>query len=351
MAPSSPPTARLPMSAFSASPGSSRGSSGSHSAKDAYWSSCFGYPLSLSGNASTGLNPMRLSASALASACRSFGSIPSTTSNSSSGFSPTLGAKPYEMRSSLLGLGPYDAYTCSPGLYLLSGERQTTPPVSSMYASHPGLWLSMSAHGTSASAPPRLGRRMSREKSTSNAHRSAPGVSWGWEARISSIAASTEACRSIAARCEGEPARSSLTSSSGQSRTPPVRLGSALTYVANRPPSAPASMASACSARNAASTDHSWRLACAGPRLDSAMARSTVIRVLSGMSRRDSPRRTSSVATSPRPSGRSTTSSSFCAGSACCVVIQRMNSSLVAVPTHAGISSSLARVSGSASES
>jgi len=83
--------------------------------------------------------------------------------------------------------------------------------------------------------------------------------------------------------------------------------------------------------------------------LDSAIARSTVISVVSGMSSKLSPRRTSSVATRPRPSGRSTTSSSFCAGNACWTVIQRMNSSLDAVPTHAGISSSPKRVSGSAS--
>ena len=95
------------------------------------------------------------------------------------------------MRSSELGRAPYDAYTCSPGRYFRSGERQTTPPLSSMYAWHPGLWLSMSAQGTSASSPPREGRRMSREKRMSKAQRSAPGVSCGNEDRISSMAAST----------------------------------------------------------------------------------------------------------------------------------------------------------------
>mmetsp|Transcript_19648 Transcript_19648/g.31820 ORF Transcript_19648/g.31820 Transcript_19648/m.31820 type:complete len:263 (+) Transcript_19648:1860-2648(+) len=218
-----------------------------------------------------------------------------------------------------------------------------------MYALHPGLWLSMSAQGTSASSPPRLGRRMRRLKRMSNAQRSAPGVSCGNCARITSMAPSTLAWRSYAARCEGDPASRVRTSSSGQSSTPPVRRGSARIYVAKAPPVSPASMASACSARKAASRDHSCSAACAGPSFDSATARATVMRVASGISSRDSPRPTFSRATSPRPSGRSTTSSSFCAGRLCARSIQSMNSSLVAVPTGAGISASSARPRGSTS--
>mmetsp|Transcript_19648 Transcript_19648/g.31821 ORF Transcript_19648/g.31821 Transcript_19648/m.31821 type:complete len:223 (+) Transcript_19648:1119-1787(+) len=105
-APSSPFIAAFPTSASVARSGSSPGSSGSHRMNDAYCSSCFGYPRRRSGKDSTGLRPNLRSAAAFCSAQRSAGSIPITSSYSSSGLSPTSGAKPYEMSSSEDGRVP-----------------------------------------------------------------------------------------------------------------------------------------------------------------------------------------------------------------------------------------------------
>ena len=79
-APRTPPSALFPTSARAASSGSSLASSGSHRMNEAYCRSCLGYPLSRSGNASTGSSPSARSAAALASACRSSGSTPIVSS-------------------------------------------------------------------------------------------------------------------------------------------------------------------------------------------------------------------------------------------------------------------------------
>mmetsp|Transcript_4222 Transcript_4222/g.16211 ORF Transcript_4222/g.16211 Transcript_4222/m.16211 type:complete len:245 (-) Transcript_4222:117-851(-) len=207
-----------------------------------------------------------------------------------------------------------------------------------MNAAHPGLWFNISAHGTSASSPPMASKRIKRLKRISNAHRSAPTVISGKYERISSIAALTLSCRSAAAKRDGDPFKSLSTSSSGQSNTLPVRRGSALMYSPNVP-AVPLSNASACCAKNVASTLHSCNSACFGPNFASAIARSTVISVVLGTPSNASPRLISSVATNPRPSARFTSSAIFCPGRRR-PSSHRASSAFVALPTPRGISAS-----------